>query len=197
MVRNGWRPRPEASGRLGRIQRKRLAVPTIQTMLARPSSPPATRPATARSDPPRSGLRRPPPGRRPNTSEAITRTGAGHSLRRISFITIPHDAIATRQNPEQQPHQQETRAMCGSPVGEVAETQPNQTPRLPVGGRCLTPGPRPPACWDPCVSPVGAITASRNSASTNRSLSAADWRRHRRRPERAQPRLVRRKRGSR
>src|ERR1700686_3473288 len=95
-------------------------------MLARPSSPPAISPATARGGP---ATMRPPPmtsRKATNTSDAVT------SNRRRSLTSThllhhhSHDAIAPRQNPEQQPHQQEPGRCVKGPVGEVAETQPNQ-----------------------------------------------------------------------
>src|SRR5437667_7068649 len=111
---------------VGACPRNRLAVPTIQTMLPRPSSPPATNPAIARGWP--MAIMAAPITQRnaSKTADVVSSNRRSSPTPRYLLHQPAHDTVPAPQNPEEQPHQKEPGRRVQGPVSDVAETQPNQ-----------------------------------------------------------------------
>src|SRR5260370_13804071 len=111
---------------VGACPRNRRAVPTIQTILARPSSPPATSPAIARGGP-MATIAAPTTHRNASkTTDVVSSNRRSSPTPNYLLHEPPHDTVTAPQNPEQQPHQEEPARRVKGPVGEAAKTRPNQ-----------------------------------------------------------------------
>src|SRR6267143_2001096 len=111
---------------VGACPRKRLAVPTIQAMFARPSSPPAASPVITRGWPMATIAAATRPRNPSKITDVISSNRRSSPTPTHLLHEPPHDTVTAPQNPEQQPHQEEPGRSVKGPVGEVAETQPDQ-----------------------------------------------------------------------